>query len=238
MLEQISLADYQQLLQKQNLLPGRRMLHEQLELRFSALANVGLSSVAQLSAALATPKKLSALAEQTGISEEYLTLLRREIGSLTQKPVLLSDFPDCDKAHIQHLADSGICISREYWENPADRADALFALCDLVRINGVGAVAARAFYEAGLALSLMLRVQEPLTCSSVSTRSTLKRTTTRQSLAKKTCSFASTLRSCWKDMLNPNPHVCLETFGSLFSCAMNPICVITLQTPNPSIHGR
>ncbi|MEZ4509313.1 MAG: hypothetical protein R2881_06670 [Eubacteriales bacterium] len=65
-LEQISLADYQQLLQKQNLLPGRRMLHEQLELRFSALANVGLSSVAQLSAALATPKKLSALAEQTG----------------------------------------------------------------------------------------------------------------------------------------------------------------------------
>ena len=148
-LEQISLADYQQLLQQQNLLPGRRMLHEQLELRFSALANVGLSSVAQLSAALAAPKKLFALAEQTGISEEYLTLLRRELGSLSQKPVLLSDFPDCDKAHIQHLADSDIRNSREYWENPVDRADTLFALCDLVRINGVGAVAARAFYEAG-----------------------------------------------------------------------------------------
>lgn len=28
-------------------------------------------------------------------------------------------------------------------------ADELFCLCDLVRINGVGPVAARAFYEAG-----------------------------------------------------------------------------------------
>jgi len=148
-LEQISLANYQQLLQKQNLLPGRRMLHEQLEARFSLLADTGLTSVAQLALALATPNKLSALAAKTGISEEYLTLLRRELGSLSQKPVPLSDFPGCDKAQIQHLIDSGIRNSREYWENPVDREDALFALCDLVRINGVGAIAARALYEAG-----------------------------------------------------------------------------------------
>jgi len=148
-LEQISLADYQQLLQKQNLLPGRRMLHEQLQARFALFAGAGLTSVAQLALALATPNKLSALVAKTGIPEEYLTLLRRELGSLSQKPVPLSDFPGCDKAQIQHLADSGIRNSREYWENPVDREDALYALCDLVRINGVGAVAARAFYEAG-----------------------------------------------------------------------------------------
>jgi len=148
-LEQISLADYQQLLQKQNLLPGRRMLHEQLEARFSLLADAGLTSAAQLAQALATPNKLSALAAKTGISEEYLTLLRRELGSLSQKPVPLADFPGYEKAQIQLLADSGIHNSREYWENPVDREGVLFALCDLVRINGVGAVAARAFFEAG-----------------------------------------------------------------------------------------
>ena len=70
-LEQITLADYQKLLQQQNLLPGRRILLEQLESRFALLQNQGLSNVAQLAAALSTPSKLSALAEKTGIPEEY-----------------------------------------------------------------------------------------------------------------------------------------------------------------------
>lgn len=148
-LEQISLADYQQLLQKQNLLPGRRMLHEQLEARFSLLAGAGITSVAQLAQALAMPNKLSALAAKAGISEDYLTLLRRELGSLSQKPVPLSDFPGCDSAQIQTLAEFGIRSSKEYWEHADATQGELFSLCDLVRINGVGAVAARAFYEAG-----------------------------------------------------------------------------------------
>ncbi len=148
-LEQITLAEYRQLLQQQNLLPGRRMLHEQLEARFFSLASVGLSSVAQLFAALATPKKLSTLAKQTGISEEYLTLLRRELGSLTQKPVPISAFPNLSQSYISKLAASGIRTSKDYWGQCKNPADELFCLCDLVRINGVGAVAARAFYEAG-----------------------------------------------------------------------------------------
>ena len=148
-LEQISLADYQQLLQKQNLLPGRRMLLDQIEERFALLVSCGIATAAQLAAALASPNKLSALAAKTGILKDYLTLLRRELGSLSQKPVPLSDFPGCDKAQIQQLADSGIRNSREYWENSVEREGVLFTLCDLVRINGVGAVAARAFFEAG-----------------------------------------------------------------------------------------
>ena len=147
-LEQITLADYQNLLQQQNLLPGRRILLEQSVSRFALLQSQGLANVAQLSAALSTPTKLSALAAKTEIPEEYLTILRRELGSLTQKPVPLSDFPACDPGQIQALADSGIRSSKEYWEQREDPADELFALCDLVRINGVGAVAARAFYEA------------------------------------------------------------------------------------------
>ena len=148
-LEQITLADYQILLQQQTLLPGRRILLEQLEARFALLQNLGLANVAQLSAALSTPSKLSALAARTGIPEEYLTILRRELGSLTQRPVPLSDYPACDPAQIQALADSGIRTSKEYWEQREYPADELFALCDLVRINGVGAVAARAFCDAG-----------------------------------------------------------------------------------------
>ena len=147
-LERISLSDYQQLLQKQNLLPGRRMLLEQLDARFAALATLGLSTVLQLKAALSSPVKLAALSAKTGIPEEYLTILRRGLGSLEQKPVPLSDFPACDPVRIRVLAEAGIRTSQDYWERGATQ-DELFALCDLVRINGVGAVAARVFYEAG-----------------------------------------------------------------------------------------
>ena len=69
-LEQISLNDYRQLLRQQNLLPGRRVLWEQLDVRFDLLADAGLSTVAELASALSTPNKLSALAAKTGIPED------------------------------------------------------------------------------------------------------------------------------------------------------------------------
>ena len=149
-LEQIPLDDYAKMLRRQNLLPGRRVLQEQLDERFLLLASSGLTNLAQLSAALATPAKLASLAAKSGIPEEYLTVLRRELGSLAQKPVPLSDFPGCDEVQIRSLASAGIRNSRDYWEQCRNPGDELSALCDLVRINGVGAVAARAFYEAGL----------------------------------------------------------------------------------------
>ena len=148
-LSAITLQDYLRLLKAQTLLPGRRMLHEQIDERFLRLAQSGLLTAAQLSSSLSSPQKFAALSEKTGVPEEYLTLLRRELGSLLQKPVPLSDFPGCDGARISALAASGIRNSKEYWEANQDPAGELYALCDLVRINGVGAVAARAFYEAG-----------------------------------------------------------------------------------------
>ena len=148
-LEQISLSDYRQLLRQQNLLPGRRILLEQLDERFALLTSSGLANLAQLSAVLATPTKLTSLAVKTGMPEEYLVILRRELGSLAQKPVPLCDFPECDEAQIRDLDNAGIRNSRDYWEQRRKPEDTLSSLCDLVRINGVGAVAARAFYEAG-----------------------------------------------------------------------------------------
>jgi predicted flap endonuclease-1-like 5' DNA nuclease len=49
------------------------------------------------------------------------------------------------------LNDTGIKTSKDYFEHNGAADDELFALCDLVRINGVGAVAARTFFEAGYA---------------------------------------------------------------------------------------
>ena len=147
-LTHIPLADYQTLLANQNLLPGRRILLDGLNRNFEALSAEHIETLLQLKQRLSAPQKLTALAACSGISEEYLTILKREIGSLEQKPVLLSAFPGLDEAQLSSLRERGFVTSKDVFERGEANGE-LFCLCDLTRINGVGAVAARAFYEAG-----------------------------------------------------------------------------------------
>ena len=147
-LSRISLTEYRDLLKQQNLLPGRRMLLDGIDAHFSTLAAQNLTTLAELRQRLSTPQKLASLALATGISEEYLTILKREMGSLEQKPISLAAFPGVDGALVSSLGERGILHSRDYFER-GDHAGELFSLCDLARINGVGAVAARTFFEAG-----------------------------------------------------------------------------------------
>lgn len=50
---------------------------------------------------------------------------------------------------ISTLTNKGTKTSKDYFENSCKDSEELYCLCDLVRINGVGAVAAKAFYDAG-----------------------------------------------------------------------------------------
>ena len=148
-LSRLSIEDYKNLLKHQNLLPGRRILWEQIDTRFAAIAAQGIANLAQLAKRLSSAQKCADFAAATGISQEYLTILKRELGSMEQKPVLLSAFPGLDARVVSALAKDGIVHSRDYFERGAADETELMSLCDLVRINGVGAVAAKAFYEAG-----------------------------------------------------------------------------------------
>lgn len=163
-LKNITLQNYKELISNQNLLPGRKILQEDLDARFAAIRQAGTATVFELKNALSTPAKLSAFAGETGLSEAYLTILRREIGSLEQKPVPLGDFPGVEVNIIGVLNQAAIKTSKDFFDFyhnssafgaagsmniPQDTVDELYALSNLVRINGVGAVAARAFYEAG-----------------------------------------------------------------------------------------
>lgn len=148
-LARLTLADYRELLRRQTLLPGRRMLQDRIDERFRALEAQGISTVAGLKASLSSPAKLTSLAGLTGLPQEYLTLLRRELGSLEQKPVMLSAFAGLDAALLNRLEQNGIGSSQACWEAGAVCPERLTGLCDLVRINGVGPAAAAAFYDAG-----------------------------------------------------------------------------------------
>ena len=145
----ISLDAYKTLLKGQNLLPGRRMLLEHIDERFAALIAQRIDSLDQLRRQLAAPNSRAALSEAAGIPEEYLILLKREMGALEPKSVPLSDFPWIDARLILKLAGNGVRNSRSCFETGCPQSEELASLCDMVRINGVGALAAKTFYEAG-----------------------------------------------------------------------------------------
>ncbi|HWQ71303.1 MAG TPA: DUF4332 domain-containing protein [Desulfitobacteriaceae bacterium] len=145
----LAVRDYKELLKSQNLLPGRRILRQDIDHNFNVIERQGIANLAQLKKQLAAPQKIVSFAAITGIPADYLTILKREIGSLEQKPVPLASFPDLDGNIVSSLNSRGIKTSREYFESGLAGTDELFCLCDLVRINGVGAVAAKTFYEAG-----------------------------------------------------------------------------------------
>ncbi len=163
-LENISLANYKELLRAKYLTPGRQILHEDMDVHFEALTNAGMDNLAELERAILTSKKLKAFAIECGLSVEYLTILRREIGSLVPKAVALEALLPDDLEERTKLAEAGIKTSEDYYTfycsagNASQvaqrlgigemRVDYLFSLCDLVRINGVGPQAARALYEA------------------------------------------------------------------------------------------
>ncbi len=150
-LDSLSIQDYKELLKKQNLLPGRKMLFYDIDKKFALLEDQEIDTVTQLRKRLSTPQKIASFSIDSGISEDYLTILRREAGSLEQKPVPIASFPGIDTALISELNEAGIKTSKDYFESNVNVpiSDELFCLCDLVRINGIGPVAAKAFYEAG-----------------------------------------------------------------------------------------
>lgn len=148
-LECLSVQEYRELLKIQNLLPGRRVLWQDIDKNFALLESQGIHTIAQLKKALSTPVKITAFVSVSGIPGNYLVILKREIGSLEQKPIPLATFPGINPVLIAELNEAGLKTSRDYFEYNQAQSDELFCLCNLVRINGVGPVAAKAFYEAG-----------------------------------------------------------------------------------------
>jgi hypothetical protein len=164
-LSKISIESYKEILKNQYLLPSRKILQQNIDFSFDAIYSCHIKNLAELKNALSTTQKLNVFSEKSGLSKEYLTILRREIVSIEPKEVLIKEFPEVDEETINSLATTGIKSSKDYYEfyNSLNgkkeitqkisisegKAQELFSLCDLVRINGVGAIAAKSFFDAG-----------------------------------------------------------------------------------------
>ena len=111
-------------------------------------------------------QKIDRFSKETGLTVEYLTILRREANSYVSVPVKLIDLPFIETDIISKLELHGIRDSKQLFENgaklkdrqnlsekhnlPFDKLSELVCLCDLVRITGVGPVFARIIYDSGI----------------------------------------------------------------------------------------
>lgn len=164
-LEQFSLERFGHILETKDILPGRRILQEKMSERFAVLASMGIENLNELRKALKTKSGREKIAQESGLPEEYLAILQREVNSYISKPFNLGDIPEVDPEYLEKLASVGIKHTKHLFKRarskrdraelseladvPEDALLELVKLSDLARIVGVGPVFARLLYEAG-----------------------------------------------------------------------------------------
>jgi hypothetical protein len=165
-LSQITLVQYGQTLKAAELIPSRRFLQEDVARRFAQLREAGIDTLEELLAAVKNKARLAELAERTGLDQHYLTVLRREVGSLLPSPRNLRDFPGVDTGIVEKLAERGCKNTKQLFDRARSRTGRaelaaecgiddeelleLLQLSDLSRLYGVGPVFARLLYNAGI----------------------------------------------------------------------------------------
>ena len=164
-LEEVSLEEYQKILESKKLLPGRRILENNISERFEIMRNTGVKNLKELLVQLKNKKNIEDFKNKTGIPQDYLVILKREIKSYLPNPVSLTKFPGINQDYIEKMADIGIKNSKQILIQVIDQEDLshlsmklkippndlleILRLSDLVRISGVGPVFARIMFDNG-----------------------------------------------------------------------------------------
>ena len=91
-----------------HLMSSQEILREDMDDRFATLASFGIQNLKQLQTRLKDKKAVAAFAEQSGLPEEYLTVLRRWVNGYQPKPVNLSEFDPVAEEVVQKLSQMGI----------------------------------------------------------------------------------------------------------------------------------
>jgi nucleotidyltransferase/DNA polymerase involved in DNA repair len=161
-----SLERFKRILQTKELLPGRRILLENISERFEILESMGITNLKALLDVLSTKKKLERFIQESGLPQDYLVVLRREVNSYLPKPFNLKNIPGVNPETVEKLAAIGIKNTKHLFEQarsrperaelarladvPGDDLLELVKLSNLARIGGVGPVFARLLYEMGV----------------------------------------------------------------------------------------
>ena len=165
-LSKYSLKKFKHSLKNRTLIPSRVSLKDDLDARFKILEDQGITNLKELIDALKTKPKIEQFSQETGLTTDYLTLLRREANSYLPNPTRLDKFPGVASEDLEKLAALGIVNTRQLLKVsktkeqrdqlsqsthiPLGRVDEVVSLSDLSRVYGVGPVFARLIYDVGI----------------------------------------------------------------------------------------
>lgn len=105
------------------LLPSQQILLEKIDERFARLDELGFENLGQLQQALKTKSKVQSFAEDSALSVDYLTVLRREVNSYQPKPIKLSDFPGVNPDAVSKLNQLGMKNTKQLFPHVLTRED-------------------------------------------------------------------------------------------------------------------
>ena len=112
-IEKYSLQKFKDNLKSRDMIPSRLSLKDELDERFMKLEIKGITNLKELVDALKTKPKIELFSNETGLTIEYLTLLKREAKSYLPNPVRLDKFPGIPSSYIGRLEAEGIKNSRQ-----------------------------------------------------------------------------------------------------------------------------
>jgi hypothetical protein len=186
---------FKNILLTKEILPGRIILKEKLDERFDLLKSKKIKTLSDLLETFKTKQKIDRFSKETGLSVEYLTILRREANSYVSVPVRLIDLPFIETDIIKKLASHEIKDSKqlfdiaaklsdrqklsETYKLPFEKLSELVSLSDLVRITGVGPVFARIIYDSGI-----YTVKNFLSCDAIGLLERLTKTNSEKELTR------------------------------------------------------
>ena len=163
--EKVSLDDLQTRIEETDLVPSRSSLLEDIKDKFEILKSIGISTLADLRKELKNSKKIPSFSKKTGIEEQYLALLRREIEGYFPKSIPLKSFDWLPKRELSKLEGEGYKNAALLFEAldsskkreeiintlkiDAKFIDLIYSLVDLTRIQWVNHTVARMLASAG-----------------------------------------------------------------------------------------
>jgi len=165
-LSKIKIIEFIKLLKSIDLLPGRRILLNGLDEIAVLFGKNGYNNLADLQKLLKNKNTYEELAKKFQTTNDYLTVLNREINSYVNKPIKLEDIPGISKKILTKLYQIEIKTTKELYEIcilkkeqkiiiektgiSNNEIEELVSLSDLLRINGVGPAYAIVLFKIGI----------------------------------------------------------------------------------------
>ncbi|KAF5433514.1 protein of unknown function (DUF4332) [Candidatus Methanophagaceae archaeon] len=160
-----TIEKYKNVLEQAEMLPSRIILKEKIAERIQCLKENGIKNLEDLISVLKTTEKVKYFAKKSGLPEDYLLILRREVNSYQPKPVNLKKFPGVKGEAIEKLARIGIKNTKHLFEKVKTQKERdelakqtnitneelleLVKLTDISRVKWIGPIFARIFLDSG-----------------------------------------------------------------------------------------